>query len=249
MTTDLLEEIITKEEGRGFVESCGDTNTIHTEGDIIQGLHLASFVMKSFYLQHPEYRNFKLNHLEIKFKKRALYNEHLFFMSNKPEPAENNRVKVIGSGIKKDIGEFIGVEMIYSQNLEVRNPTAEITDFTYEKIITPADVEKLCRSAHIDYDLFKVAYLREYFVSTFVAGALCGMITPKEIPEGKMIMFAKQEFDFYDFPNYDFERVSIKLKRLKDNARAIEVSEECNIDNYKIIKGSSLLLKVPRTTV
>jgi hypothetical protein len=238
-----LEEIITKERGIDFVDVCGDVNPIHREGNIVQGLQLASFLLKHSSPQ-PQYSSYKLKRVEIRFKDIAEYNEPLFF-SSIAKQANESTLEIAGQGAKKDGKSFIEMEIIFSKDLEVK-PVQEVAskDLLYNKTITSQDIERYCRSINIDYDLFKINYLRRFFVSTFVTGALCTMLDPRKLPQGKRAVFAKQEFDFYDMPEYNFDNISMTLKKIKDTEGVTKINENCYTDKHNIMKGSSLILKV-----
>lgn len=238
-----LEEIITKEKGIEFVEACGDVNPVHRDGDIVQGMQLASLLIKHSGLV-PEYQNYKLKHAEIRFRDIAKYNELLFFSSFFKQ-ADNSTLEVTGKGTKQNGKDFIDMKMIYIQNLGTNYvEKIDTEDLIYNKAITSSDIERFCRSINIDYELFRVAYLKEFFVSTFIAGALCMMIDPRKLPGNKKAILAKQEFDFCDFPSYDFKEVNITLKKVKDTEGITKINENCYIDNYNIIKGYSIIFKI-----
>lgn len=244
MTTATLEERVTRLRGIEFVDMCGDKNPIHRDGDIVQGMHLASFGVKQFDRTKPQTRDYKLSKLEIEFKGLARYDELLLFSTDISQKNDNS-LEVKATGTKEDGKPFIEMRMLYADNLpDNRIQAVEHHDFIYKKTITEGDIEKFCRSINIDFDLFKVAYLKEMFVSTFVAGALCAMIEPSALPQGKKVIFAKQTFDFYGFPDYDFKEVSLFLKKRKDSEKITHIKEEGYIDDYKVIEGSSLLFKV-----
>jgi hypothetical protein len=257
----LLEEIVTKEQGGMFVKSGRDTNPIHTNDDnIVPGLLLACHSIKQFRLKNPQYSSYKLSYVHIKFNESVHYNERVTF-PHKFEHLTDSSIIVKGIG-EKPYGAkpFMELEMICKDNLEplvekASEQASENSNFiTYEREITAEDVEGLCGSINIDYELFKVSYIKEFamkqfFLSTFVAGALCKRINPNELPEGKVPVFAEQKFNFYDFPSEDFDRIKIILKRAMDNRRGVKVNEDCYIDNYTIIKGLSFILKVDKSKI
>jgi len=127
MTTDLLEEIITKEKGDKYVRTFRDTNDIHTKGDIVQAMQLAALTLKSLNgLFLPSY-DIHLKSLEIEPKMVTRYGEPIYFQ---PQSDRINPRDVITAYGKKKVGENICLEVraVYDSKLDIKKSAAREQD-------------------------------------------------------------------------------------------------------------------------
>ncbi|MBS3090229.1 hypothetical protein J4433_00485 [Candidatus Pacearchaeota archaeon] len=251
---DTLEDIaVAREKGIEFVDIFHDTNDIHKSGGVVQGMHLAALTLKSswdFFKVDPYAYMHKL---DIKFKSLTSYDE-ILSIKHQNGFHDNGDVSILSSGYnyKPDKKEFIEMLRRCSRKPPVQPARENIDSYFIYKTGIQGKFRKFKENLKMKPFLSNSSHTKEFFLSCFVAGALCEYINPNTLPSGKVAVWAKQEFNFYGLPKTDVDDMgdmTIALNKTRDTDRIVIIKEHFYIENSEIIDGTSILFKEEKSKI